>query len=58
MPSQETVRNHRIALEQFYLRRANDQATCCARPDMELMVVREDGRRVFECRGCGVRAGQ
>lgn len=28
---------------------------CCARPELELMAVREDGTRSFECRGCGVK---
>lgn len=53
--SRDTDRTARLALEHHSQNQATQAATCCARPELELMAVRDDGTRSFECRGCGVR---
>ena len=53
--SRDTDRTARLALVRHYQNQATATATCCARPDLELMAVRKDGTRSFECRGCGVK---
>lgn len=53
--SHDSDRAARIALEQHLRQQANERATCCANPGLDLLKVRQDGTREYECR-CSVTA--
>lgn len=53
--SHDSDRAARIALEQHLRQQATARATCCANPALDLVKVRLDGTREYECR-CGVTA--